>query len=400
MRKKFYHIAVPAAALLMAATQAWAGNHTVFNQTPCRTAEADGAAAPGGAEAVDTSRVYDLDEVVVVSQPKEVLALRRQPLSSTVLAGRDIDVPGSRGLQDLAAYVPSLVMPAYGSRLTSSVYVRGIGSRVNNPAVGVYVDGIPLVSKNSYNFHVYQTERIDVLRGPQGTLYGMNTEGGIVRLYTKNPFTHRGTDIRLGIGTGLTREAEAAHYGRAGDGAAYMIGAFYSGQNGFFTNATTGRRADAADEAGAKARLSLLPTARLSVDVTADYQYTRQAAFAYGQLDTQTRAIADPANNRDNTYRRNMLNTGLGLTYRTDGLTLGSQTSYQLLDDCMSFPKLLVRVRRYRHCILRCLDENWTPRKMQMDDDMAELIQHEYDHLDGILATMRAIDNKSFVMKR
>lgn len=72
----------------------------------------------------------------------------------------------------------------------------------------------------------------------------------------------------------------------------------------------------------------------------------------------------------------------------------------ELMDDCMSFPKLLVRVRRYRHCILRCLDEHWTPRKMQMDDDMAELIQHEYDHLDGILATMRAIDNKSFVMKR
>ena len=72
----------------------------------------------------------------------------------------------------------------------------------------------------------------------------------------------------------------------------------------------------------------------------------------------------------------------------------------ELMDDCMSFPNLLVRVRRHRHCILRCLDENWTPRKMQMDDDMAELIQHEYDHLDGILATMRAIDNKSFVMKR
>ena len=72
----------------------------------------------------------------------------------------------------------------------------------------------------------------------------------------------------------------------------------------------------------------------------------------------------------------------------------------ELLDDCMSFPKLLVRVRRYRHCILRYLDENWVPQKKQMDDDMSELIQHEYDHLDGILATMRAIDNKSFVMKK
>ena len=72
----------------------------------------------------------------------------------------------------------------------------------------------------------------------------------------------------------------------------------------------------------------------------------------------------------------------------------------ELLDDCMSFPNLLVRVRRYRHCILRYLDENWVEQKMRMDDDMSELIQHEYDHLDGILATMRAIDNKSFVMKK
>ena len=72
----------------------------------------------------------------------------------------------------------------------------------------------------------------------------------------------------------------------------------------------------------------------------------------------------------------------------------------ELLDDCMSFPKLLVRVRRYLHCILRYLDENWEPQEKRMDDDMSELIQHEYDHLDGILATMRAIDNKSFVMKK
>lgn len=71
----------------------------------------------------------------------------------------------------------------------------------------------------------------------------------------------------------------------------------------------------------------------------------------------------------------------------------------ELLDDCMSFPKLLVRVRRYRHCILRYLDENWEPQEKKMDDDMSELIQHEYDHLDGILATMRAIDNKSFIIK-
>lgn len=72
----------------------------------------------------------------------------------------------------------------------------------------------------------------------------------------------------------------------------------------------------------------------------------------------------------------------------------------ELMDDCMSFPNLLVRVQRYRHCILRYRDENWEEQVMHMDDDMSELIQHEYDHLDGILATMRAVDNKSFVMKK
>ena len=72
----------------------------------------------------------------------------------------------------------------------------------------------------------------------------------------------------------------------------------------------------------------------------------------------------------------------------------------ELMDDCMSFPRLLVRVRRFRYCILRYRDENWVSQEKQMDDDMSELIQHEYDHLDGILATMRAIDNKSFVMKK
>ncbi len=80
-------------------------------------------------------------------------------------------------------------------------------------------------------------------------------------------------------------------------------------------------------------------------------------------------------------------------------LEFAGDEKIELLDDCMSFPNLLVRVSRHRHCILRYLDENWNVQEMDMKDDMAELIQHEYDHLDGILATMRAIDNKSFFIK-
>ena len=70
-----------------------------------------------------------------------------------------------------------------------------------------------------------------------------------------------------------------------------------------------------------------------------------------------------------------------------------------VLDDCMSFPHLLVRVQRFRRCNVTYSDENWQTLHWALDGDLSELIQHEYDHLDGILATMRAVDNKAFIAK-
>ena len=95
----------------------------------------------------DTSRVIDLDEVIVVAQPKEGFLLRQQPLSSSAFGRQEMQQLNVHDLSQLSQYIPSFVMPAYGSRLTSSMYVRGIGSRINNPAVGVYYDTIPLMSK-------------------------------------------------------------------------------------------------------------------------------------------------------------------------------------------------------------------------------------------------------------
>ena len=85
---------------------------------------------------VDTSRVFDLDEVIVVSQPKETQRLRMQPLSSTVLTGSELQRLNVRDLSQLSDYVPSFNVPSYGSRLTSSIYVRDLGSRTGSPAVG------------------------------------------------------------------------------------------------------------------------------------------------------------------------------------------------------------------------------------------------------------------------
>ncbi len=71
----------------------------------------------------------------------------------------------------------------------------------------------------------------------------------------------------------------------------------------------------------------------------------------------------------------------------------------EVLDDCMSFPELLVKVKRHKRCTIRFTDLELREHQWQLEGDLAELLQHEYDHLDGILATMRAIDTKSLCLR-
>ncbi|MDX1406965.1 MAG: peptide deformylase [Saprospiraceae bacterium] len=77
-------------------------------------------------------------------------------------------------------------------------------------------------------------------------------------------------------------------------------------------------------------------------------------------------------------------------------LTDMSPEMFELWDDCMCFPNLLVRVRRHVSCTLQFLDLDWQPQTWHLSGGLSELMQHEVDHLDGILATQRAIDDRSF----
>lgn len=76
-----------------------------------------------------------------------------------------------------------------------------------------------------------------------------------------------------------------------------------------------------------------------------------------------------------------------------------SEEMFELWDDCMSFPNLLVKVKRHQSLTLEYLDENWEKQSWSVDGPISELIQHEYDHLNGVLCTMRAMDDKSFKWK-
>lgn len=310
----------------------------------------------GDVYSADTSRVVDLDEVVVVSQPKESFLLRRQPLSSTVLTGREITMVEARELRQLSAFVPSFAAPAYGSRLTSSMYIRGLGSRISNSAVGVYYDNIPLLSPAAFNSHFYMIDRVDVLRGPQGTLYGANTEGGIVRIYSKDPMNYQGTDISLGLSTGVGRQVEISHSVRWSDNLALGVAAYYSGKRGFFKNESLGGYSDGGNEAGEKFHLIWNPFQKLTFDLTADYQYTDQRAFPYGAYDVDEEWPALPSTNFNPTYRRHMFNSGLTVRYDMNSLLLTSTSSYQHLDDRM------------------VMDIDYSPR------DMMSLIQKQHMH--------------------
>lgn len=73
-----------------------------------------------------------------------------------------------------------------------------------------------------------------------------------------------------------------------------------------------------------------------------------------------------------------------------------SEEMFEVWDDCMSFPNLLVKVKRHKAATICYLDTSWQPREMKLTNDLAELLQHEYDHLNGVLCTMRAVDDKSF----
>lgn len=194
----------------------------------------------------DSTKHFDIEEAVVVASPKETRQLRQQPLSVSLFDAGTLNNRKAGALKNLSAYAPNFYMPQYGSRLTSACYIRGIGSRINTPAVGLYVDNVPYVDKSSYDFSFQGIERVDIMRGPQGTLYGRNTMGGLVRVFTADPITHHGTDVSAGIGTGWQQRAMQRHaafttYLHPANRMGLSIGGYYEGEDGYFKNQATGK---------------------------------------------------------------------------------------------------------------------------------------------------------------
>lgn len=150
----------------------------------------------------DTVSLPDI-EVSVSRSPK---VISRQQSMIRVMDTRLMEATQSIRPKDLSALMPNVYMPDYGSAMTSSIYIRGLGSRINEPVMGMVIDGIPILDKNLYDHTLQDVKRVEILCGPQGTLYGRNSPGGIMEIRTIQPLDLSDRLIRAKVSYGTANQ--------------------------------------------------------------------------------------------------------------------------------------------------------------------------------------------------
>lgn len=285
----------------------------------------------------DSLKTYNLEEdVVIIASPKENKTLRELPTSVTQLNKRIIQAYQVRSIKDLTGVVPNIFIPDYGSKLSSAIYIRGIGSRINTPSVGLYVDDIPFIDKSAFDFDFSDVERVDILRGPQSTLYGRNTMGGLIKIYSKSPFDYQGTDFKVGAATYGDYNVSLSHYHRANQNFAFSTTGFFKRKGGYFKNSYLDDKViDRGLSGGGRFRGILIPTSNLKLDFNLNYEYSDEGGFPYGRYDDKKGQYFNPATNREGKYRRGLFNAGLNLTYQACNFDFSAITGYQNLNDRM-----------------------------------------------------------------
>lgn len=230
--------------------------------------------------------------------------------------------------KELQQLMPGLHFPEYGASLTSTIYLRGFGSRMENPVLGLYVDDIPILDKNCYDFDYLDIRSALMLRGPQGTLFGRNSMAGLLSLHTLSPRDFQGIRSGLEYGNALSLKGRLALY--RGDHA-FLLGVRHS--DGWFPNMYTGKRCDPYN--GITFRWKREPEGKgpwtrseiLSVG------FSDEGGFAYGRyLDGVVHPVSynDPAG-----YRRLYAIGGFKAAYSGDAVHLQTVSSVQSLFDRM-----------------------------------------------------------------
>ena len=281
---------------------------------------------------VDTT-VVNLNEVVINSL-KET-SPQQTPVSSTLLNSKLINAAQVTNIRDMSGLVPNLFIPDYGSAMSTTAYIRGIGSRNSGQSVGLYVDNVPYFDKSTFDFDFYDIKQIEVLRGSQGTLYGRNAEGGIINIYTLSPFNYQGTKFSVSTGNYGFLNAKVSHYTKLNKNFGLSLSGFYNHDDGFLINQFTKKSQDATTSAGGRFKLDWNITPDFRAQYTSNFDYVDQTAFPYGAYNDSTKKTALPNYNDPGTYTRTTFTNSLFLQYKTNDVVFSSTTSHQYFKDDM-----------------------------------------------------------------
>lgn len=244
--------------------------------TPAYGQEAAAQPAPAAASAEDQGdRIAD----IVVTARRLEENLQSTPVSVSAVSGATLDQLNFRSVDELTQLVPNVaIAEASGSITGTQPYIRGIGSQeplltIDSP-VGVYIDGVYLGRQAANNFDLVDPERIEVLRGPQGTLYGRNTTGGAINIITKKPSQEFGAELKGGYSRFNSWFGRATvDTGEWGESGITATAAFmHRERDGFVNNPNTPRNRDpgALTSSAAFGKISGA-WGGLSIDVTGDW---------------------------------------------------------------------------------------------------------------------------------
>ena len=268
-----------------------------------------------------------LNELNVLGMKQEG-ALFSLPISSTSLDINAVQLDKISDIKTLSDLVPNFYMPDYGSRITSSIYVRGIGSRMDQPAVGLNIDNLPVMNKDAYDLDIQDILEVEMLRGPQSSLYGRNTMTGVINIRTISPLEWQG--LRL-MGEALNANSYKISGGwyhafnpKIGMSAALSLNSIH----GRFVNLYNNKDIDSEQSGSLRLKFEWKPKPILSLLNTFSTSLLKQDGYPYEYVTTGQINYNDTC-----FYKRFLINDVLTLRLNFERWTLSSITSVQHIDD-------------------------------------------------------------------
>lgn len=268
---------------------------------------------------------------VTVTAIKQSEDLSLTPGSVTTVNATQVREWHIDAMSSISEIAPNFYIPDYGSRMTSSIYVRGIGARMEQPVVGLNVDNVPILNKDAYDFDLIDIDRIEVMRGPQSALYGRNTMGGQINIYTVQPMKYQGSRVMGTFANGPEAKLGLSHYAKFNEAFAMGFTGYFNYSDGFYRNYYNAHKIDTEKNLSLRWKTQWQPHKRLSLDNVASFTLSRQNGYPYEYVGSGVVNYNDTC-----FYRRNTLSDGLTVKWRGETFTVSGITSVQYIDDNMT----------------------------------------------------------------